>query len=260
MSEIKTKIQRRERIGIMDDLRGLSVFCMIFYHSFFLLGEVFGSSSGAWLFDFFTPLQPIFAGIFIIVSGVSSNFSRSNAKRGIRLLGIALAFTAITVLLLPKLKINDLEIRFGILHMLSLAMLIYALVRPLLDKIPETWGFAIFIMLFFLTMRIQLRKIGVPYLLEWDLPASLYQNEWLFPFGFRRIDFKSADYFPLMPFGFLFLAGTFLGKLPTPDWAKPVRARPLAFLGRHALWIYIVHQPVIMGLFAVIDWIVKLFS
>jgi uncharacterized membrane protein len=241
----------------MDDLRGISVFCMIFYHAFFLLGVVFGNQWGDDLFDFFEPLQPIFAGIFIVLSGVSSNFSRSNAKRGAKLLGVALAFSAVTCLLLPLLGLDGLEIRFGILHLLSVSMLLFAVLRPMLAKIPVTYGFALFFLLYLVTYNLQYHKIGVPYLLEWDLPASLYQSQWLFPLGLRSNDFHSADYFPLMPYIFLFLAGTYLGKLPAPDWAKPVRSRPLAFLGRHALWIYIVHQPIIFGLFALVDWIIK---
>jgi len=259
LSEAQPKI-KRERIGLMDDLRGLSVFCMIFYHAFFLLSAVFEYDWGEWLFAFFSPLQPVFAGIFIVLSGVSSNLSRSNAKRGLRLLGIALAFTAVTCLLLPRLGLEGLEIRFGVLHMLAVSMLLFALLRPLLEKIPVTWGFALFTALFFLTIRVQLRKIGIPYLWEWELPGSLYQSSWLFPLGFRRADFRSADYFPLLPYCFLFMAGTYLGKLPAPDWAKKTRSRPLAFLGRHALWIYIAHQPLLTGLFAAADWLIKILS
>ncbi|MDR1409051.1 MAG: DUF1624 domain-containing protein [Oscillospiraceae bacterium] len=255
MAKSGTKGLQRERIGIMDDLRGLSVFCMVFYHAFYLLGQVFGNTWGNRLFDFFSPLQPIFAGIFIVISGVSCNLSRSNAKRGSKLLCIALAFSAITCLLLPRVGIDGLQIRFGILHLLSISMLLFALLRPALEKIPTTWGFAPFFVLYLLTYHLEFRKIGVPYLLEWDLPATLYQSHWLFPFGLRRSDFYSADYFPLMPYLFLFLAGTFLGKLPTPGWAKKTRARSLTFLGRHALIIYMAHQPVIMGLFAVVDWL-----
>lgn len=250
--EEKQAPQRRERIPLMDELRGLSVFCMVFYHGFFLLGWVFGFYAGDWLYAFFSPLQPIFAGIFIVLSGVSSNFSRSNAKRGTRLLAVALGFSLVTCLVLPLMGLEGLEIRFGVLHLLSCSMLLFALLRPLMEKIPTGVGAGIFFALYVLSFELEYRKIGIPGVWSLTLPDYLYQSEWLFPLGFRRRDFFSADYFPLAPYFFLFLAGTFLGRLPTPDWAKKSRARPLAFLGRHALIIYIAHQPVLMGILSVV--------
>jgi len=250
------KIQRKDRIGIMDDLRGLSVLCMIFYHGFFLLFTVFGYLIGESLFKIFMPLQPIFASIFIIISGVSSNFSRSNAKRGLKLLLIALVLSIVTIYLLPLMGIKGLGIRFGILHMMACSMLLYALVRPGLSKLSPQLGFAIFAALFVLTYNITAGKIGLPGLLELKLPAELFTTDYLFSLGFRPPkDFESADYFPIIPYTFLFLAGTFLGRLPTPQWAKPVRVRAFAFCGRHALWIYIIHQPVLMVIFAIVQWI-----
>ena len=40
---------------------------------------------------FFRPLEPFFGGAFILISGISSQLSRSNLKRGAKLLPIALA-------------------------------------------------------------------------------------------------------------------------------------------------------------------------
>jgi uncharacterized membrane protein len=253
-----------DRIGLMDDLRGLAIFCMIFYHTFFLLGSVIGSNWGDWLFDVFAPMQPLFAGIFIVISGICGNYSHSNAKRGFKLLCIALAISAITCFILPEIGLNGLEVRFGILHLLSCSMLLFSVLRKPLAKLSPVWGAALFFLLYIVTSRLQYREIGVPYLqffgqpLSLTMPDTLYQSQWLFPFGLRRDDFSSADYFPLLPYCFMFLAGTYIGKLPAPDWAKLARVRPLAFLGRHSLIIYIAHQPLILGLLALANQFSKL--
>lgn len=95
------------RIGLMDDLRGFCVFCMIFYHGFLLAFQSFGIVAGGQAYDFFRPVQPIFAGIFILLCGISCRLSHSNWERGLKLFGVALAINLITILGLPQLE------RFG---------------------------------------------------------------------------------------------------------------------------------------------------
>ena len=65
--------------------------------------------------------------------------------------------------------------------------------------------------------------------------------------------FHSSDYFPLIPWMFLYLCGYFLWRAVghrrrVMEKLKPGFA-PLAFLGRHSLLIYLLHQPVLMGVF-----------
>ena len=62
--------------------------------------------------------------------------------------------------------------------------------------------------------------------------------------------FWSSDYFSLIPWLFLFLTGFYLhglcGKqILSVQWKG---IAPLNLIGRHALEIYMVHQPVIYGL------------
>lgn len=69
--------------------------------------------------------------------------------------------------------------------------------------------------------------------------------------GFPPRDFYSADYFPLIPWWGLFgfaaaLGALWLKKGSVPDLLKK-DAPFLRTLGRKSLWIYLLHQPVIMG-------------
>ena len=79
------------------------------------------------------------------------------------------------------------------------------------------------------------------------------------PLGLPGAGFSSADYFPLIPWCFVFAAGTVVGRLARdgkfPAWTYPSRVPFFSFLGRHALLIYIVHQPVIYGAGLLVQWI-----
>ena len=64
-----------KRIHLMDELRGFAVFCMVFYHGFYTLAFLMGQSWGEWLYRFFMPAEPWFAGLFIFIAGISSNLT-----------------------------------------------------------------------------------------------------------------------------------------------------------------------------------------
>ena len=114
----------------------------------------------------------------------------------------------------------------------------------------------IFALLFVLTFRMAEGYIGIPYILEYqyvDYSFAYGMPQFLFPLGIVYKGFHSADYYPLIPWFFLFMAGTFAGRFlvgdKTPAFMKNTRVRPLAFLGRHTLVIYLVHVPVLMGIY-----------
>lgn len=234
----------RRRVHLIDEIRGLSIILMVFYHAFYMLGYFFEIGFLAKAQVFFEPLQPLFACLFIFISGISSNLSRSNFKRGLRLFGIALGFTLVTAVILPKLDITGAEIYFGILHLLSVSMLAYALLKKPLSKVPTSVGIVAMLVLFTATYTVQSGSF-----LWLDLPREPYDLGWLAPLGFPAYGFYSADYFPILPFIFMFFAGTFFGRLAEKD-ALPEswyvsRCSPLSAVGKKTLIIYILHWPII---------------
>lgn len=249
----------RPRIGLLDEIRGIAVILMIFYHGFYLLSHVFDLRFGTLLFDFFMPFQPFIAGIFIVVAGISSRLSRSNAKRGAKLLAVALALTFATAVFLPLMGLEGFGIYFGILHFLSLSMLIFALARPALDYIPPLWGIAICMILYLFTSGIGEGFLGIAPVLKLTIPAALYETSYLFPLGIYSKDFMSADFFPLFPHIFIFLAGTWFGILvkaeKLPAWAYKTHVEAFAWVGKKAFVVYLAHVPLLYALVFLIRWL-----
>lgn len=241
----------KNRIHLLDEIRGLAVLCMVFYHAFYITGASFGISGATKLFDFFLPVQPIFAGIFIFISGISCTLSKSNLKRGLILLGIALGMTFVTAFVMPKIGFVECEIYFGILHFLSVSILIYSLISKKLSKVSVFAGIVVCAVLYAFTSKIGEGVLSYGNLFTFALPEKLYETNYLMPLGIYNSDFFSADYFPIFPDIFIFMAGVFAGKhflsKGYPDWSFENKIPFLAFLGRNALIIYIAHMPVIFG-------------
>ena len=91
-----------------------------------------------------------------------------------------------------------------------------------------------------------------------ELPDWLYSNYLTAFFGMPYSGFRSADYYPLLPWIFLFLTGYFTYKLLeskgiSNKMKKTENRRELfTFLGRNSLWVYMIHQPVIYGILYII--------
>ena len=88
--------ERPARIELMDALRGLAVCLMVLHHFLYDLCAFLGAPW--WLFTnpVFDVLHYFFAGLFIFLSGISSDFSRSNLKRGAKAMALALGITLVT--------------------------------------------------------------------------------------------------------------------------------------------------------------------
>ena len=241
-----------KRIHLMDELRGFAVFCMVFYHGFYTLAFLMGQSWGEWLYRFFMPAEPWFAGLFIFIAGISSNLTHSNLVRDVKLLGVALLVTLATAIAVPEELIV-----FGILHFLSVCMIAFGLLQLLRRRLGRTeeppfrlWPVVVCAVLFIVTRYLASGYLQIPFVLRVFLPSGWYQA-WLAPLGLPGPGFSSADYFPLLPWCFVFAAGTVVGRLAKagkfPAWTYPSRVPFFSFLGRHALLIYVLHQPVIYG-------------
>lgn len=229
----------KQRIELLDAWRTLAIFCMLVYHFLYDLA-VFGVLP--WGRFYTTPLnllQQFICWSFILLAGLSARLTRSNLRRGvITLLAGALVMAGSALAGLPIL--------FGILQCLGCSMLLYGLGQKVFDRLHPAMGLLWFAM-FWLTRYLT------------DL--GYVESGWLFPLGFIREDFYSADYFGLLPWFFLFLTGSSLGTWlrntldaaaaagrPGPGWTTLRIPALLTWPGRHSLIIYLLHQPVLYGL------------
>ena len=233
------------RVWQADALRGLALLNMLAYHAMYDWVYVFGHAS-RWYDIWSAPChvwQQYICWSFLLLSGFSFTRSRRPLKNGLVTAGCALVLSAVTVLFLPQEAIL-----FGVLHLNACAVLLSCLLRPVLDRIPPAAGLAGSAALFALTNQLPWGWLGFETLHLAAVPGALYRAN-LFWLGLPDLTrFASADYFPLLPWVFLFWCGLFAGKLLHPRPAPPPRAlRPLCAVGGRTLAVYMAHQPVIYG-------------
>ena len=241
--------QSPRRVPFLDEARGLLLFIMVLYHCIYDLISIFGVRSPLLHSPFLhNVVQPWSAGGFILISGIVCRYSRNNLKRGLQTFGVGLGITLLTAVALPSQIV-----RFGVLHMLGCCMILYALLRPLHkfgSSSAAIAGIAVCILLFLLTRHIARGYLGAASL-RFPLPDAWYQSSLLFPLGIHPRSFFSSDYFPLLPWMFVFFAGSFLGIFfvnnALPEFFYRSHSKVLSWVGRHSLIIYILHQPVIYG-------------
>jgi uncharacterized membrane protein len=232
--------QRLGRVDAVDCARGLALVGMAAYH----LG---------WdLADFrlvppdlpFTPgmrlLSHAVASAFLALVGVSlalahrHGFDRRAFWRRLGIVaGAAALVTAATFIVFPGMGVW-----FGILHCIAVASLIAGPFAA-----APTWANA----------AMGLAAIAAPFVIH----SALFDPPWLLWIGLGEALPNTVDWYPLLPWAGVVFLGLSLARAPgamarltSPDrWrAKPVPTRALCFAGRHSLLIYLVHQPILIGL------------
>jgi uncharacterized membrane protein len=231
-----------KRFWEIDFLRGIAILLMIFYHFLFDLyyfaNYNINVQSGVFLF-----VGRSSAVLFLILVGVSLTLSYSKSKlkkdeinykkyflRGLKIFGWGLVITLITWILFPNSFII-----FGILHLIGVSIILSLLFLKLNNKLNLILG----VCLIFLGL----------YLMNFS-----FDFNWLLWLGFIPKYFNSFDYFPILPwFGFV-LIGLFLGNKLYKNskrqfnFIKDPNNKVIDvfnYLGKHSLFIYFIHQPII---------------
>ncbi len=236
-----TEVSQSGRYHLLDTLRGITMLSMILYH--FLWDLVYLAdisipwyhSTGAYIW------QQSICITFILLSGFCWSFGRRPLKRGLIVFWAGGLITLVTMALMP-----DNLVLFGVLTLIGSCMI---LMIPLDHVLKKADKLSIYILLTAITLIIFLifhpARHGYTELTQGNLFTAYL--------GFPGKTFYSTDYFPLLPWALLFVTGYLLHKISVcKSWLDfslfREEIRPLSFIGRHSLFIYLLHQPILYGI------------
>ena len=232
-SDFDKSTNTHKRIWEIDSLRGVAIILMVFFHLLVDLKDYFGVNvvyyQPPWYY-----VGKVSAILFMLVSGISCALSKNNLRRGIKILCFGMVVTVATFFF-----VRELYIRFGILHFLGSAIILYSLFERLIpsDKVKKIvlW----FASPLFLVLGYFFDKMYT------TLP-------FLFPIGLRTASFATYDYYPLLPWNGVFLAGVIAGQIirryphNLSQKSPGIIGKFLGWLGKKSLFIYILHQPILL--------------
>lgn len=232
------------RIVALDTLRGLTILSMVAFHAMYDLAYLYGMDL-PWFTG--TPFQAAWrisiSGTFLLLAGWMTSLSRNNLRRA-----VLYAVAAGTVWAATTVAAVDTPVNFGILFCMAASTAIWWALERLAARRCDGLPCIAFILLAAASLAAAL--------VLWDVPHRVYAFPGLAWLGFPYAGFASGDYYPLVPFGFLYLAGALAAAAwkrsgaAYPAWMMGDPLPPLAFVGRHSLIVYLLHQPIILGALA----------
>jgi len=265
----------KKRIWEIDFLRGILIIAVVFDHFMFdwldlpyyaynytILPEWMKNlhvfARFYWTNQARFIIRAIALGLFFLLSGISSSFSRNNLKRGIKLLIFSFIISLTTIILyhitkaLTFIQTVDVRIYIGAITCFAATIIIYGLLNKLFDKFNLSIRFKNY---FFLVTGLSI----ILFSSLWGLYPQEYLNElyvWntksFFEFIFGKLAYGNGDYFGLFPFlGYIFIGG-FLGQTLYKDKKSKIEKfennrfiKDISIIGRKTLYIYLLHQVVL---------------
>ena len=246
----------------MDTIRGVAVIGMVYFHVVFDLPDYFAVDVSFVNSYFSLIMEQVIRIMFIFLSGYCCLLGHRPLKRGLTVSAAGLLVTIVSIIA----KVDP-PIIFGVLTLIGACMLLSIPFRKIKKKEHFCVLSFVSLALFILTLHIAFGYFGPLQHPWWHFPDVLYsaQNRVLGTitafFGFPGVSFDSSDYFPLMPWFFLFMSGFglygWMGEKINKLSVMKLRIEPFTFLGKNALWVYLLHQPLVMGILWGISLLVK---
>ncbi|WP_459937686.1 heparan-alpha-glucosaminide N-acetyltransferase [Desulfonatronum parangueonense] len=229
------------RISLLDMFRGSAVLLMLVYHFCFDL-QYFGIVRFNFQSDpFWLIFRAVIVSGFVLAVGVSLALSTRNGLKPWRfvrrqaILGAAAAMVSLsTYLLFPATWVV-----FGILHFIFVGRMLA---------------------LFFLRFHAMNLLFALLFLLAGlFLEHPVFNHPWLHWLGMMTHKPFTEDYVPVLPWFGVLLLGIPLGKMIAQGRLSiqsvsrlPSVLAPVSWLGRNSLAVYLLHQPLFMGILYII--------
>ena len=272
---IHTNTNVRTRLRFLDAFRGLTILSMIAFHTCWDLMDVgFGMTREILYSPACYVWQQSICWSFIFLSGYCFTMGKHPLKRGLITFGCGVLVSLVTILVMYENRAV-----FGVLWMIGISCLMMIPIDRVMNQrkssarhvgemgadatvgnaqsergrqmLKGAIGLVVCIALFVLFRNVNRGYLGFEGWRIAKLPDWLYQGYFMTFLGFTDHSFYSTDYFSVIPWFFLYGAGYFTRMLLKDSVVERKvfvhGCRPLEFLGRHSLLIYMLHQPVAYG-------------
>lgn len=240
------------RYDALDALRGLAMVWMTVFHFSYDLNH-FGYIHQAFLTDpVWTWQRTAIVSLFLLCAGQGQAVALAQGqcwprfwRRWAQVAGCALLVSAGSYAMFPQTFIY-----FGVLHGMAVMLIVARLAGPWLLRRP----------LRAVLLGALLVGLGVaaPHLAGTTPGSALFEGRWLNWLGWITHKPRTEDYVPLLPWLGVMLWGLAFGRWAVGrPWARaglPGAVQPLAWLGRHSLSYYMLHQPVLIGAIMAVRW------
>ena len=224
------------RLPWLDQARGIAILAMMAFHTCFDLTYWHLASfnmldDGRWIWT-----RNLIVTLFLAIMGISLVLGQGQSRRHFWLRLGRIGAAALLISVVTWFMFGERFIYFGVLHFVVVASLLASLLRHWLPK-PGIWiALGLFCLLTGLYPGLEAMD---PRYLNW--------------IGLTTHKPPTEDYVPLLPWLGVVLLGMALGtRLASTPVTPPLpTSRPgkgLAWMGRHSLLIYLLHQPLLMGL------------
>jgi len=232
------------RYPVIDMLRGIAILMMFVFHFSFDL-KYFGMLDVDFTtHPFWLNFRRLIVSFFLLLVGISLYLATRNglnARRYLKRLGLLITYAGL-VTIGSYLMFPNSFIYFGILHFIAVASVLGLLFTR------------------FYTLNLVLGTGLI--LLDIFYSDVMFNSMALNWIGLMTHLPFTEDYVPLIPWFGVVLIGMFTGRMLFGDNQPPAWmswqgkqnqvAKLLAFAGRHSLNIYILHQPVLIGVLWII--------
>lgn len=269
-----------KRIHEIDFFRGILIILVVLDH---LLFNIYHLDTSNTFFEWYAHgearniIQPLALIGFCFVSGVSCVFSKNNWKRSIEciILWAVIALGSNLIQLLADNGVisgNDPEYRidFNIIGVLGFSMLFYCFIQKRSWKALLAAVLIGFILSTYIlpTLRIWLAHLCGNWYQTYPRPGNdIYYGDFRvgnpnFYFPFFWEPKAQADYVPLFPYCMFFFLGTLFSYFIYKPTKKSIFKhrykweKPICFVGRHTLVIYLGQLIVLIGIFSLLSAII----